>query len=686
MKKKLLLMAMLVIAMICLLAVSASAAEYVDEAGIKYVTNSDGKTAYVKDNRSNFTGGTEAIIKEKITIDGTEYTVTSIGADVFNGVTSLETIYFPPTITEIKGYTFCGCSNLKNVYIDVENLVTLGERGLTTCTNSNGDSGTIKTIKFYPTSEFGKAEPQTIDVANFKNIKTIGAAAAQGFNANKLILGENLESMAKQVFRHSSIESLVIETTKLTYFYHFSFNACTNLKTIEIYSAPVTIENDFFSYCLAVESIKIDLSNCQTVQGSAFEFSTGCQGSGTNTTAIWYNLDGERKVDLSSMKSIGSEAFGTSNLGSAEIIWPQALDNLSDQAFRKANITGLIYLNASEGKTLTVPRWAMDGNSFTTAIFGANVTTIDCYFTSQCTVVCLADSVAVKRSDTFKTNGSTLYCKSLDTTNGVAVSSNVTVVPITSGSAVWSRTCGIYATVQTESGAVKVGTDTHNFEFVDYNNNYCPINVMGDYYCDKCKTTKQEIAVENYQGVAPKLGHDVSELEKILYANGIINVGDTTMGCADCDHTETTVGSANAIIEFKGFSAKIGGSEMLVGYDIDKEAFANYKLVNEDFKLGVAARILSEDGASDELVEVVEGTIQSTANKSIYAEITDTSIVSLVFKITGFSLESHYNLALAMCAFVYDDGEVDYICQNTEGVAGQYDVAYATTFNSEATE
>ena len=146
-------------------------------------------------------------------------------------------------------------------------------------------------------------------------------------------------------------------------------------------------------------------------------------------------------------------------------------------------------------------------------------------------------------------------------------------IQITSGTAVWSSTCGIYATVQTTAGqTVKVGTDTHNFAFVDYNNNYCPINVMGNFYCAKCKNTKQEIAVENYEGVTPTLGHDMSQLFDIVYANGVINAGNTTMKCADCDNKETTEGNANAIIAFKGFSAKIGGPEIMVDYKIDKDA------------------------------------------------------------------------------------------------------------------
>lgn len=686
MKKKLLLMAMLVIAMVCLLAVTTAAANKIGTVavdGLNYTVYDD-MTASLKDNRQSTK--TEIVIPTTVTYNDKEYTVTATENYALHNSDSLTSIYFPPTIKVLGEHTFSSCASLSAVYIDLENLTSIGTCGLTDNTSTRDYGVKNDGVFFYATSEYGKETPVKTTDAVFTSLVAHGDGCMQGANFNSITLGENVTSVGVQSLRKAKITSLTV-LGDITSIGSWSVAQCPNLETVSILSETVkTIGNYAFGSCTKIKSFTIGLSSCEKLEGSVFEFTGDCQSNNTNTTTIWTNPEGKRIVDLSSMKDIGSEAFGTSNVGSAEIIWPQALDSLSDQAFRKANITGLIYLNASKGKTLTVPRWAMDGNSFTTAIFGANVTTIDCYFTSQCTVVCLADSVAVKRSDTFKTNGSTLYCKSLDTTNGVAVSSNVTVVPITSGSAVWSRTCGIYATVQTADGAVKVGTDTHTFEFVDYNNNYCPINVMGDYYCEKCKTTKQEIAVKDYDGVAPKLGHDVSELENILYANGIINVGNTVMGCADCDHTVTTEGNANAIVEFKGFSAKIGGSEMIVSYDIDKEALANYKLVNADFKLGMAARILSEDGASDELVKVVDGVAQATSEKSIVAELTNDNVIYVMFKIKGFSLEQHYNLALAMCAFVYDDGEVDYICQNAEGVIGQYDVAYATTFNNEAKE
>ncbi len=677
MKKKLLIVAMLIMAIICLLTASVSAAEYVDENGIKYKTNSDG-TATVADSRETFSG-TDAIIKSTITVEGTEYTVTTVASSAFNGESQLTTIYFPPTITTIQGYTFCGCSNLTNVYIDVENLVTLGERGLTTCTNSNGDNGTIKTIKFSPTSEYGKAEPQAIDVANFKNIKTIGAAAAQGFNANALILGENLESFSKQAFRHSSIQSLVMKTTKLTYFNHYTFNACLNLKTIEIYSSPVTIENDYFSQCQSVESIKINLSNCTSVGGSAFEFSTGCQGSGTNTKALWYNLDGERKVDLSNVKELKSEAFGTSNLGSTEIIWPKALDTLDNQVFRKANITGLIYLNASEGKTITLKDYTLNGNNFTTLILGPGITTVEGQFSADCTVVSLADSITFTYTKhPPMTTSSTLYSKNAIVNH----STKPKIVTISSGAVNYSTTCGITADVVTADGIVTIGTSTHNYVEGEYDNTVCPMNTFKTHTCSKCEGTK---LVSDVDGLVPT-EHEHTIKFSITYVD-YTEYGVITYKCVGCESTENEdTASASPLFTYLGFSAdKNDSTQFCVGYSIDQNALNDYQAVNTstEFSYGVVAtstklttRPIGTDGnrVSD---KVMNASISSMDNAG------EISSIDLVVK-GDFTNSTNANAQLGMALYVInkngtEEATVGYV--GSEGTTSEIEtVTFAEKF------
>jgi len=231
MKKRILLTLAIIAMLVCVFAVSVSAAEYVDDAGIKYVTNSDGKTAYVADSRSTFIG-TEAIIAEKVTIEGVEYTVTSVAGNFLRENSSVTVIYFPKTITQIGNETFRECLNIQSIYIDFENIVSIGTLGLTTATNTGGYANVKTDINYYPTSEYGKAEPQKTTVANFVNIETIGQAACQGFNVESLILGEKLNSFSIQTFRGARISSLLIKDSDITAIGNYTFDICENLKTI----------------------------------------------------------------------------------------------------------------------------------------------------------------------------------------------------------------------------------------------------------------------------------------------------------------------------------------------------------------------------------------------------------------------------------------------------------------------
>ena len=688
--KKLLVIAMLVVAMVCLFAISASAANKVGTVavdGLNYTVYDD-KTASLKDNRQS--AKTEIVIPTTVTYNGEEYTVTATENYALHNSDSLTSIYFPSTITVLGSHTFSNCAILSAVYIDLGNLTSIGTCGLTDNDSTRDYGVKNEGVYFYPTSEYGKETPVKTTDAVFTSLVTLGDGSMQGSNFSTITFGEKLTTIGIQSLRKSKMTSLTVLGDVKT-IGNWSVSQCASLTTITIMSENLqTIGGNAFGSCKLVTSIKIDLSNCIDIDDSAFELTGDCQsGNNTNTTTIWTNLNDERIVDLSNVTHIGYEAFGTSNLGGAadnptKIIWPRALNDIEDQAFRKANIQGMLYINMAPEKTATIKYYMVDGNNFTTVILGAGVSTVEARFASDSTVVSLADEIAftyTKNPPLTKT--STLYCKSAN----ISHSTKPNVVTITTGTTVWSSTCGIYATVQTTAGqTVKVGTDTHNFAFVDYNNNYCPINVMGDFYCAKCKNTKQEIAVENYEGVTPVLGHNMSQLFDIVYANGVINAGNTTMKCADCDNKETTEGNANAIITFKGFSAKIGGSEIMVDYKIDKDAYNNYKSIYSSFGFGVAARVLNASGASDELVEIVDGVAQATAEKSIVADITTENCIGIMFKITGFSLDTHYNTPLAMCVFVTDGEAVDYICQNAEGVVGQYAVAYATTFNEQATE
>ena len=95
--------------------------------GINYNLNSD-KTAEVT--KSNVTG--DIVIPEKITVDGVEYSVTSIGYQAFMECTALTSVKMS-SVTSIGSSAFQSCSNLISVSIPL--VATLFDGAFQTCTN-----------------------------------------------------------------------------------------------------------------------------------------------------------------------------------------------------------------------------------------------------------------------------------------------------------------------------------------------------------------------------------------------------------------------------------------------------------------------------------------------------------------------------------------------------------------------
>ncbi len=80
--------------------------------GINYSLNADAKTARVT--KSTATG--DIVIPEKITVDGVEYSVTSIGDYAFKDCQALTSVSMP-SVTNIDSGAFWLCSSLTSVYM-----------------------------------------------------------------------------------------------------------------------------------------------------------------------------------------------------------------------------------------------------------------------------------------------------------------------------------------------------------------------------------------------------------------------------------------------------------------------------------------------------------------------------------------------------------------------------------------
>lgn len=575
MKKRLFLFVAMIATIACLFAICASAADVVVD-GVHYTTYSSDKyegyngTATVS--TANKTATTEIVtIPDFITLEnGEKYIVNAIKSDAFWGnATFVELRILSKYITQIPSSMIAGTysyGTLKKIYIDFSNITSIGSAGFNPSNQTNGNSPQANSFYYYDAKAFiANGTDVKITCPDFSNCTNIGDAAFQGANFEKVVIPASV-AVGNQMFRMSTITELVIEGENRESMGIYNFNACKSLTKITILSKKLkSISNDNFSGCTAVTEIHMDCSKLETVGGVAFCFATKYDAG--NTTTQWYNLDGDKIVDLSSLKNPADSAFASSNIGSATVIGPTALESLPNQTFRKCNIKSL-YLGTAEGKTITAQYWAFEGNQFETIIFGKGFTQIDARFESSCKVVCLADSVKFTDNTVFNKSGSELYCKAYEASASL---SNATITAITGASDLVNNRCGVGITVTTADETKRIETIKHTEGSTKVVDATCLTPEGTAHICKFCSAT---ISIDE---TAPALGHAFNVLTDIVYARFDVD-GYKVNKCERCTETDSSV-VAPAIFAHKGYSYRENGTKSGIysEFSIDTSALQAYE-------------------------------------------------------------------------------------------------------------
>lgn len=648
MKKKLLLAVSMIALLVFLFSFSVLAEEI---NGVHYTLYKNGKTAQVS--QGNRTATAEiAEIPSTIEYDGETYTVTSIANDAFYGNKTVKEIrilskYITKIPSSMIANTYDGA--LEKIYINFSNITSIGSAGLNPSDQTNGNSPKANKFYYYDARAFiENGTDVKITDPDFSNCTSIGAAAFQGANFEKLTIPAAV-TLNNQIFRMSTIKELVIEGEDRTHLPYYMFNNCKQLEKITVKSRNLKhVDNDAFSSDIAVKEIHIDMSKCETVEGSAFCFATNYDGG--NTTVQWYNLEGEKIVDLSSMKYFYSKALASSNIGSARVLWPDAIEVFEVETLRKTNIVNQpMIINAAEGVELNLAYYSLDGNNPSVFICNEGVTTVQVSFT-DCQVVFLAPSVKITGDGNFKGN-STVYYKSF--ADG-SKSLGCETVQITEGTAYNYGACGIIANVTTANNEqVTVGTVSHTTSDV-IDNTLCPIGkvlVTECKYCDYiaysvdgAPTDKKEHSFDLASGASTGS----------LAYESYFEMGFETIVCAFCQATKNSdVATAQPLFIWKGYTVSTFGDtfSMAQGFAINKEAVEKYKELVPDFEFGlIAAGNKSENG--DAFCPELSGDLCIPQSKIAhdYFDI----------KITGISDELA-SKKIVFCAYVKTGDKVYYL-------------------------
>lgn len=152
-------------------------------------------------------------------------------------------------------------------------------------------------------------------------------------------------------------------------------------------------------------------------------------------------------------------------------------------------------------------------------------------------------------------------------------------------------------------------------------------------------------------------------------------IGEKCKNCSDMDN----ITEYAPIIEFVGYSAKIGGNTITLGYKVNKESLALFP----ELSYGILA-VVPGDNADLNAYEPLNLDLTSNVEDYVIAMEVDKKYNDFNIFIDSFDAE-YYETPFVMCVYVADGENVDYLCYN-DGKIVQSEYAQAFTYKFVAEE
>ena len=217
--------------------------------GIKYYLNSD-KTAEVT--KSNVTG--DIVIPEKITVDGVEYSVTSIGYEAFRECKALTSVKMP-SVTHIGVDAFFGCSSLASV--DMPSATHIGVHAFRGCSSLTSVAmPSVTSIK-----EQGFNGCSSLTSVNMPSVTSIGRYAFSGCSSLTSVDMPSVTSIGEYAFCNcSSLTS--VNMPSVTSIGDYAFSGCSSLTSVNNMTSVTRIGNSaFYESPITKLSLPADLTS-----------------------------------------------------------------------------------------------------------------------------------------------------------------------------------------------------------------------------------------------------------------------------------------------------------------------------------------------------------------------------------------------------------------------------------------
>ena len=221
--------------------------------GIYYNLISEGKTAVVTSGEEKYSG--EVVIPRSITVEGKEYTVTSIGDHAFYQCYGLTSVTIPNSVKSIGRYAFYGCSGLTSVTIP-NSVTSIGDAAFYQCSGLTSVTIPNSVTSIGEKAFYGCSRLTSVTIPN--SVTSIGSSTFQGcYGLTSVTIPNSVTSIGICAFYSCSRLTSVTIPNSVTSIGEKAFLGCSSLTSVTIPNSVTSIGSSAFYDCYGLTSVTI---------------------------------------------------------------------------------------------------------------------------------------------------------------------------------------------------------------------------------------------------------------------------------------------------------------------------------------------------------------------------------------------------------------------------------------------
>ena len=249
---------MLVVLM--LMTTSSAMAEVID--GLRYVLDSETKTAILLPQKNVKYSG-DFIIPEKVKgNDGVEYVVTSLGASCFKDCSGLTSITIPSSVTSLDDYCFYRCGVLTSITIP-SSVTSLGNSCFSYCSGLTSITipSSVTSLGNYCFS--GCSGLTSINIPS--SVTSLGDGCFSGCSGlTSITIPSSVISLGDGCFSGCSGLTSITIPSSVTSLGAWCFEGCSGLTSITIPSSVTSLDDYCFIDCQNLETVYFEGKYCKS--------------------------------------------------------------------------------------------------------------------------------------------------------------------------------------------------------------------------------------------------------------------------------------------------------------------------------------------------------------------------------------------------------------------------------------